>query len=99
MLPGYDSGEQNQSEWKKETLDSIRTNWPGRAPTALPAIQTGVEQCVDLQIQMGCEAIILPTPLTHDPNTTYEQELVWLEEGIAYARDTTDLPVFASVAI
>lgn len=98
-LPGFDSGEQKQKEWKEDALNQIRHHWPKKAPTALQAIQKGVEECVDLQLTLACEAITLPSPLTHDQATSYEDELAWIDKGVGYANDNSELPVYATVAL
>lgn len=98
-LPAYDSAEQKQSEWKEAAAAAIGSRWPQRAPTQLADVQRGVEECVDLQLMLGCEAIILPSPLTHDQNTTYDDELRWIDEGYAYAEGLTDAPIYATVAL
>ncbi len=98
-LPAYDSGEQKQFEWKEDALAQIHTRWPRRAPSHTAAVQAGVEQCVDLQLTLACEAVVLPSPLTHEQATSYDEELLWLDEGLPYARENTDLPVYATVAL
>lgn len=95
----YDSGEQTQKKWMDEAVATIRGRWPGKPPTDPAVIKLGAEECVDLQLALGCEAIILASPLTHDASTSYDEELAWLDAGLAHARAHTDRPVFATVAI
>ena len=64
------------------------------------AIADAVVECIDMQQRLGCDSIILPSPLTADPTSDYSSELVWLDAGLGAARARRmDLPVFATVAI
>jgi hypothetical protein len=62
-------------------------------------VKLGVQECVDLQRGLECEAIVLPSPLTHDQGTGYDEELVWVDEGLEYAHENSGLPVYATVAL
>jgi hypothetical protein len=99
QLASYDSREQRQNEWMKAALQRIGSLWPGKVPTEPGAIQFGIQECVDLQIRLGCEVIVLPAPLTHDPSTTFHDEIHWLDAGVGYARAVTQLPIYATVAL
>lgn len=99
LLATYDSGQQRQAGWMAAAEARIGSIWPRSAPTATSEIQLGVRECVNLQVSLGCEAIILPSPLTYDPSSGYVAELEWLDEGVAYARTVTALPVLATVAL
>lgn len=98
-LVPYDSKEQTQSGWMAEVERRVGTIWPGHAPNEGEKIETAARTCVDLQRGLDCEAVILASPLTHDPSSDYGPELEWLDRGLRYARDATDLPVYATVAI
>lgn len=95
----YDSKVQTQKEWMTVALRTIGERWPGRAPGTSQAICDAVRECVEVQIALGVEAIVLPSPLSHDPSSAYETELQWLDEGVAYARSATDKPVLATLAL
>lgn len=99
QLGHYDSGQQKQHAWAATAKQRIASLWPGSAPTDPFVIDDAVRQCVDLQIRLNCEAIILPAPLVFDPASSCAQELVWLDKGLTYARSVTKLPVYATVAI
>jgi hypothetical protein len=99
QLQAYDSSEQTQSDWTVKARERIASIWPSRAPTEAAEIALGVQACVDLQLRLGCEAIILPSPLTYDPSTDYRIELDWLDAGISYAKQATEVPVYATVAL
>lgn len=95
----FDSGQITQRDWMRETRTNITALWRD-----LPRDASGIEPAVDgairTQQDLGCEAIILPSPLTIDPNTSYEQELLWLEIGLSRAeRLAPDLPALPTVAL
>jgi hypothetical protein len=100
-LPTYDSAQISQREWKDLTLAQIVAEWPGVAPSDDAMVKKAVESCLDFQVQQqDCKAIIAPSPLTSDPNTSYDVELDWLDRSIAYAEaQKIDLPIYATVAI
>lgn len=78
----YDSSKHTQAEWRKKVQSKIHAQWTGDAPKGQKAIQTAIEVCCVTQVVMGCEAIILPSPLTTDPSTDYSTELMWLDDGL-----------------
>ncbi|MEZ6194784.1 MAG: hypothetical protein R3F20_03505 [Planctomycetota bacterium] len=95
----YDSGEQKQSEWKSDAERDIANRWPSRAPVT--SIPEHVKACIDLQMELGCSGVILPSPLCVTPTSSYEEELRWLDAGLEYAQSIggIELPVFATVAL
>ena len=98
-LDEYDSQQLTQSEWKDQAESSIGNLWPGQEPQGNSTVTRCVQRCIDYQIEIGCEAIILPAPLTTN-SAGYSDELNWIDKGIEYARGLEcDLPVYATVAI
>ncbi len=99
--PEYDSGEQTQAQWRNSVQQMVHVTWPRAAPTDPNLISDVVRTCIDFQLDLGCAAIILPSPLTVDPGSDYSLELRWLDAGLDYARNglSTRVPVFATVAI
>lgn len=99
-LQKYSSGQQQQGQWMTVTEQKIPTLWPGRPIDEEAIVQAMVEECITFQKRFGCQAIILPSPLTTDPHTNYDLELLWLDAGLEYVRTQgVDLPVFASIAL
>jgi hypothetical protein len=99
-VPAYDSGEQNRKDWSVAARASVRQSWSGTVPSTSMDIEETVRLCVLVQQQLGCEGIILPSPLTTDPTTSYERELEWLEAGLEIgSRTAPGLARIASVAI
>jgi len=81
----YDSKKHSQSEWKEKAIAKIHNAWPGAVPSASKEIDKAITACVATQVVLGCEAIILPSPLTSDPSTDYSTELHWLDQGLRIA--------------
>jgi len=99
-LRKYSSGQQKQLQWKKEAEQTIPSLWLGTPPSEEKSVRAIVGECVDFQKRLNCQALILPSPLTTDPNTSYSQELLWLDAGLDYKRaHGIDLPAFATVAL
>lgn len=98
-VASYDSGRQTQAQWRAATQHNIAGFWRP-TPTDSPEIERAIVTCVDFQVALGVEAIILPSPLTRDHATDYNRELEWLETGLAVARSrAATLPALATVAI
>ena len=98
-LGSYDSSVQNLSEWRKLAEKKIPSIWPDSPPTDPAVIESAVGQAIDMQERLGCEALILPSPLTIAQSSDYTTELGWLDGGLRAVPQDTELPIFASVAI
>lgn len=100
-LPVYKTSKhRRQADWNKAMLASIGNAWTGTLPTARRQIEAAVRMCLTTQRQLGCEALILPSPLTSNPTTTYSDELEWLDVGLDLApRVAPELPTLATVAL
>lgn len=97
----YDS---DQHGTLKEYHDTVRNDllaaWPGRPATQDADIYQCVKSCVETQVGLGCEAVILPSPLTTIAATSYELETAYLDAGIRAAEELqVTVPVLATVAI
>ncbi|MBP9896929.1 MAG: hypothetical protein KBF28_01015 [Gemmatimonadales bacterium] len=96
----FDSGTTTQQEWSATVKAKIETIWTGRTPATAEEIEIAVRLCVEAQVALGVEAIILPSPLTQDPTSTYAVELEWLERGEKIAAILAPhLQTLATVAI
>jgi hypothetical protein len=99
-LKSYDSSVQTQTKWKDEALATIYKNWSGKLPETDEDISAAVEKCVLLQTQIGCEAIILPAPLTNDLGSDFSTEARWMDIGIKISRTLApDKPHLVSIAL
>lgn len=98
--PAFSSGKHTQAEWRARAAAKIHTTWQHAAPTTAADIKEAIRRSLDVQIQLGCEALILPSPLTVELSTDYAVELTWLDKGLAEASAlSSDLPRIATVAI
>jgi len=98
--PTYDSAQMNIQSWNTRVRNNIANHWRGSLSESEKEILDSIEKCIDLQIQLGCAVIILPSPLTIDYSSNYETELKWLDLGIdAYKRASINLPLYATVSL
>ena len=99
-LGAYDSSQHDQKTWRDAAHAKIATAWRGVIPIADSEIDVATREAVSVQAALGCEAIILPSPLTNDPATAYDVELKWLDQGIAqHAAQEARVPVYATIAV
>ena len=84
-LKKYESAKQGQSEWKREAMERIHESWQGTIPTSVAHISGAVVKAVVFQQLIGCEGIILPSPLTTELSSDYSVELTWLDLGLQFA--------------
>lgn len=99
-VPAYDSSiHGRQSDWAATHRDALLAGWPG-APPHGTAVYAAVRDCVQFQDELGTEAIILPSPLTRSANSTYAQEIDWVDAGVL-ACDELNIrkPLYATVAL
>jgi hypothetical protein len=95
----FDSEKQTQAKWKQETMNAIHETWRGALPTEAER-PASLSACVSIQRDLGCEAVIIPAPMTADPAGDYDTELAWLDEGFEIARKLAPaIPRWATVAI
>jgi hypothetical protein len=85
-------------KWIRKARGMVHDHWP----TALPAGQAridAVRAAFATQDSIGCEALIIPAPLTTDLNSNLGAEVEWLDDGIAIGRAEFNRPLIASIAI
>ncbi len=83
-LPEYDSEIQKQKDWNDEIKSKIAAVWPRHSPNTPGEIDVFSRDCVTFQDRLGCDQIILPSPLSTDVNSDYSEELAWLDAGLDY---------------
>jgi len=100
-VPSYDSSRHGtMKQYKERFSDELVDSWAGQPPTDPDLISRAVREAVLFQVQLGCEGIILPSPMTAAATGDYESELRWLDCGLEVCQDQRiSLPVFATVAI
>jgi hypothetical protein len=100
-VPQYDSALHGSlKNWKDQHDDVLLRNWKGRPPETAEAIREAVICAVQKQVDLGCEGIILPAPMTNVYAAGYELETFWLDAGIEACKSLhIRLPIYATVAI
>lgn len=98
--PLFDSSKQNQRQWKEPATAEVIKTWTGKVPTDPKVIEDRVRICIEVQQRLGCEAIVLPSPLRTNPSTDHSAELAWLDLGLDLAkRIAPGAPRLATIAI
>lgn len=100
-LQAYDSGQQTLKQWRDALETRVSDVWTRNPPSDANLIAAYADQSIDFQIDLGCSAIVLPSPLTTDPAGNYTLELLWLDSAIEAADNyaESDLPIFATIAL
>ncbi|RYD63037.1 MAG: hypothetical protein EOP84_34000, partial [Verrucomicrobiaceae bacterium] len=99
MAP-YESELVNQSDWKRSTEAVIHRAWKGALSSDPHEALIALANCVRMQEQLGCEAIILPSPLTADQDSNLNVEMAWLDLGMAVSsKEAPNVPRLATVAL
>lgn len=96
----YSSAKQTQATWRAHAAARIHSSWSRDLPTTTANIRSAVRSCLEVQSQLECEALILPSPLTTELATDYSTELAWLDAGLEEtALMGSDLKRIATIAI
>lgn len=96
----YDSAAEKQSQWRASASGQVEDSWSGALPTDAATIEDRVRLCIDVQQRLGCESIILPTPLISTPGNDFGPQIAWLDVGTELAkRIAPGVPRLATVAI
>src|SRR6266540_6745835 len=82
--PIYDSSKEKQSDWRASAADHVKGSWSGTLPTDPEIIEDRVRICLDVQRRLGCEAIIVPTPLITTPSSDFSAQMAWLDPGLEF---------------
>jgi hypothetical protein len=99
-LPAFNSAQQTQAQWAAQARAAVPASWLGQVPATAHEIEDVVRICAETQQRIGCEAIILPSPLTTSPSSDYSTELQWLDSGLTIARRVApNVPRIATVAV
>ena len=97
----YQSSQQvgGVAQWKAEQSAQLLATWPRTAATDPREIAECTRASIEHQHALGCEAIILPSPMTRTPGT-YVSEAAWIDAGLDACRELrVVLPVYATIAI
>lgn len=99
--PPYDSDKHGtQQQYKKTYGDTLVQSWRRTTPSGPAEIADAVRAAVELQLSLGCEAIILPAPMTDSPRRGFQDEAQWMDTGLDVCKEMrVSLPIYATVAI
>lgn len=100
-VPVYDSDKHGSlTDWKELYGEKLLGAWAGHPPSDRKTILEGVRAAVRFQVELGCDAIILPVPLTTLAAQHFDHETSWIDSGIAICRElNVSIPIYATVAI
>jgi hypothetical protein len=96
----YDSAQHGTlNDYKTRFMAELHARWPGRAPTDDQAILDCVKDALQIQIAIGCEGLIIPSPLTNT-RTDYQLEIKYIDAAVSLLPQLpATLPMYASVAL
>ena len=96
----YDSTQHGTlNDYKNQFQADLHGRWPGRVPTDDQAILDCVREALLVQISLGCEGLIIPSPLTN-ARTNYQLETKYMDAAIQLLPDLPATPpMFATIAI
>lgn len=96
----YDSAQHGSlDEYKNRFINELHLRWPSQAPIKDQAILDCVRTGLEFQVKMGCEGLIIPSPLTNTV-TDYHTEIKYLDAAVSLAPELpAHLPIYATVAL
>jgi hypothetical protein len=100
-VPQYDSDKHGSiKEYKDAHETDLIKSWRGTPLTKSAEIAEAIRASVEYQLQIGCEGVILPSPLTTMSAPEYRLETKWLDIGVDVVRELrTVVPVYATIAL
>jgi hypothetical protein len=86
--------------WEAEFIPQLARQWTRTLPTDPALVERRTRAAIAFQQALECEAVILPSPLTVSANAGLENEMLWLDTGLAVARELNiRVPVLATLAV
>ena len=100
-VPEYDSSKHGSMKTYRATYgEQLLEGWSRSLPKDLSSIGQAARAAVEFQLNLGCEAILLPSPMTDTHRSGYQEEVQWLDAGLEASRELrVSLPVYATVAL
>lgn len=92
------SGHRGMQKWIQKSKRIIGDHWAGILPSGENREQA-VAIALETQLSVGCEALVLPTPLIDDQFSDLGIEMNWLDDGLRIGGGEYELPLLATVAI
>lgn len=99
-VPPYDSDKHGSiAKWKREHSDQLVASWR-RKPPAGADMAAAARSAVQIQLDLGCNAVILAGPLTTVATQHFANETEWIDAGLAACKALrVTVPVFATIAL
>lgn len=99
-VPPYDSDKHGSiAIWKRDHADQLVASWR-RKPPAGADIAAAARAAVQVQLDLGCNAVILAGPLTTVATQHFANETEWIDAGLAACKALrVTVPVFATIAL
>jgi hypothetical protein len=100
-VPKYDSAtHETRTKWKQAYGPQLVSKWTRTACVDPAGIRQAAKAAVELQLSLGCSAILLPGPLTTMADLSLQPETDWIEAGISVCDELgVTKPIFATIAI
>ncbi len=93
------SAQHTVKDWMDTHEGQLKGDWASDVPTADADIMKAVGSCIDFQLKIGVEAIILPSPLTDIIAGQYELETKYLDAAEEHCKHAAiQVPVYATIA-
>ncbi len=101
VVPDYDSNTHaSVKRWKDLHGDALLRSWPNSVPSDPHPIADAARAAIRTQLDLGCEMVILPVPLTTIATQQFAIETAWIDAGIEACKALkVAIPVLATVAI
>lgn len=98
--PAYNSAQHGTlNDYKERFIAELLSRWTGIAPSTRSEIRLCVKSALQYQASLGCEALIIPSPLTSTA-TDYRIETEYLDAAIELASDLQlSIPLYATIAV
>lgn len=102
--PTHERFDKKRHKTLKGYKDLVRpgriAQWPRSVPSDPSQISQAARSAVELQVELGCESIILPSPLVDPGVATFSQGTAWIDAGLTACSDLgVRIPIFATLAI
>jgi hypothetical protein len=98
--PEFDSSAQNRTEWQRSLEACVEESWPCSLPTDEEQIANACRSAIEMQVDLGCSHIILPSPLISEREDEADTQAIWLDAGLKEAAEgDVSQPILATIAV
>jgi hypothetical protein len=98
-MPAFASEEQTRNQWTQTMRDQVQARWTGVEPIG-DAIEAACRAAIDVQLQLTCTHLVLPSPLITEREDEAQRQADWLEAGLKICKELeVSQPILATVAL